>query len=126
MEGGGVVYQIPVQHGPSNLLRLHPTSYKATTMLFPYDDYRSWVGTYPVEIVEEQFRRMAQIWEVGLNTFREAMPFVAQHKRKMAQNDLGIAETCYLHFQSVANQIQFYRLREEWTAWPISPKWKSN
>jgi hypothetical protein len=115
MEGGGVVYQIPVQHGPSNLLRLHPTSYKATTMLFPYDDYRSWVGTYPVEIVEEQFRRMAQIWEVGLNTFREAMPFVAQHKRKMAQNDLGIAETCYLHFQSVANQIQFYRLREEWT-----------
>jgi hypothetical protein len=40
---------------------------------------------------------------------------VAEHKRKIAQNDLGIAETCYLHFQSVANQILFYRLRDEWT-----------
>jgi len=26
---------------------------------------------------------------------------------------LGVAETCYLHFQSVANQIRFYMLRQE-------------
>jgi hypothetical protein len=115
MEGGGVVYNIPVQHGPSNLLRLHSTGYRATMMLFPYDDYRSWVGTYPVKIVEKQFTQMAKVWKIGLKTFRDALPFVAEHKRKVAQNDLGIAETWYLHFQSVANQIQFYRLRNEWT-----------
>jgi hypothetical protein len=115
MEGGGVVYQIPVQHGPSNLLRLHPTGYRAGIMLFPYDDYRSWVGTYPVEIVQKQFAHMAQLWKSGLESFQEALPLVAGHKRKVAQIDLGIAETCYLHFQSVANQILFYRLRDEWT-----------
>ena len=115
MEGGGIVYHIPVQHGPSNLLRLHPTAYRAAMMLFPYDDYQSWVGTYPVEIVQKQFTQMAQLWKIGLENFREALPLVAEHKRKIAQNDLGIAETCYLHFQSVANQIHFYRLRDEWT-----------
>ena len=26
--------------------------------------------------------------------------------------DLAIARTCYHHFQSVANQVEFYRLRE--------------
>jgi hypothetical protein len=61
MEGGGVVYDIPVQHGPSNLLRLHPTGYKAAMMPFQHDDYRSWVGTYPVEIVQKQFTQMAQL-----------------------------------------------------------------
>jgi hypothetical protein len=73
------------------------------------------VGTYPVEIVENQFTKMAQLWKTGLESFRAALPLVTEHKRKTAQNDLGIAETCYLHFQSVANQIHFYRLRNEWT-----------
>jgi hypothetical protein len=114
MEGGGIVYRIPVQHGPSNLLRLHPTGYKATMMLFPYDDYPGWVGTYPVEVVQKQFAKMARLWESGLQDFRGALPLVPEHKLKIAQNDLEVAETCYLHFQSVANQIRFYGLRKDW------------
>ena len=114
MEGGELVYHIPTQHGPSNLLRLHPTGYKAAMMLFPYDDYRKWVGLYPVTTVQKQFAKMAQLWKPGLDHFRKALPLVEEHKKKMAQNDFGIAETCYLHFQSVANQIGFYLLRDEW------------
>ena len=111
MEGGGIVYHIPTQHGPTNLLRLHPTGYKATMMLFPYDDYQAWVGSYPVEVVEKQFRKMAALWESGLEEFRRALKQVPASKQPSARKDLGIAETCYLHFKSVANQILFYRLR---------------
>jgi len=114
MEGGALVYHIPTQHGPSNLLRLDPTGYKAAMMLFPYDDYRKWVGRYPVTTVQKQFTKMAQLWKPGLDNFRQALPLVDEHKKKIAQTDLGIAETCYLHFQSVANQISFYLLRDEW------------
>jgi hypothetical protein len=83
-------------------------------MLFPYDDYPGWVGTYPVEVVQKQFAKMARLWESGLQDFRGALPLVPEHKLKIAQNDLEVAETCYLHFQSVANQIRFYGLRKDW------------
>jgi hypothetical protein len=36
---------------------------------------------------------------------------VPASKQPSARKDLGIAETCYLHFKSVANQILFYHLR---------------
>ncbi len=114
MEGGGVVYHVPTQHGPANLLRLQPTGYKTTMMLFPYDDYEHWVGSYPVNVFEEQFQKMATMWKKGLDTFRAALERVPQQKIAAARIDFGIAETCYLHFQSVANQIHFYSLRKEW------------
>jgi hypothetical protein len=114
MEGGELVYHVPTQHGPSNLLRLHPTGYKAAMMLFPYDDHKKWVGRYPVTTVQKQFEKMAKLWKSGLENFRQALPLVEEHKKKVGQIDFGIAETCYLHFQSVANQISFYLLRDEW------------
>ena len=112
MEGGGIVYHIPTQHGPSNPLRFHPTGYKVTMMLFPYDDYKAWVGSYPVEVVEKQFEKMTSLWEPGLTSFRDALLQVPAHKQARARRDFGVAETCYLHFKSTANQIRFYRLRE--------------
>ena len=111
---GLAIYTIPTQHGAANPLRLHPTGYKATMMLFPYDDYKTWAGPYPVEIVEKQFGKLATMWEPGLASFREALPRVPACKRAAALNDLGVAETCHLHFRSVANQIRFYSLRTQW------------
>jgi hypothetical protein len=64
-----------------------------------------------VEVVEKQFRKMAALWESGLEEFRRALKQVPASKQPSARKDLGIAETCYLHFKSVANQILFYRLR---------------
>jgi hypothetical protein len=110
---GLAIYTIPTQHGPANPLRLHPSGYKASMILFPYDDYKAWVGAYPVETVEEQFRKMSTMWESGLASFGEALLRVPAHKRAVAQKDLGIAETCHLHFRSVANQIRFYILRAQ-------------
>jgi hypothetical protein len=114
MEGGDVVYHVPTQHGPANLLRLKPTGYKAAMMLFPYDDYKHWVGSYPEKVAEDQFQKMSTMWKKGLDTFRAALDDVPKQKIAAARIDFGIAETCYLHFQSVANQIRFYRLRQEW------------
>jgi hypothetical protein len=113
MEGGKLVYHIPTQHGPANPLRVDPTGYRAGMVLFPYDDYRTWVGDYPVEVVERQFQKMATLWEAGLGSFRKAMARVEPHRESIALKDLGIAETCYLHFRSVVNQIRFYRLRQD-------------
>jgi len=75
-------------------------------ILFPQDDYKSWAGQYPPEVVLREFRRMARRWESALGDFRKAMQIAG------ADEDLAIAETCWIHFQSTANQIEFYLLRD--------------
>jgi phosphoribosyl-ATP pyrophosphohydrolase len=82
-------------------------------ILFPYDDYRAWSGAYPPETVRKQFAKMAALWKEGLATFERALPGVAPHKKRFAELDLAVAETCYHHFQSTANQVEFYMLREK-------------
>ena len=111
----GVVpgYSIPTQHGPANLLRREPTGYRAAMILFPYDDLKSWMGPYSAQIARQQFEKMAQLWEGGLEHFRQALPRVSKERTTLARKDLGIAETCWIHYLSVANQIQFYSLREQ-------------
>jgi hypothetical protein len=111
---GVAIYTIPTQHGPANPLRLHSTGYKAAMMLFPYDDYTRWVGPYPVEIVQKQFEKMSMMWEPGLASFRASLAKVPSQLQAAARKDFGIAETCHLHFRSVANQVRFYMLRTDW------------
>ncbi len=107
------IYVIPTQHGPANLLRLTETGYPSGMILFPYDDWKSWVRPYPPTTVQSQFQRMASEWNAGLTDFREAIRMIPDSRKEEAEKDFGVAETCYIHFQSVANQLAFYLLREQ-------------
>ena len=106
------VYIIPTQHGPANLLRLDETGFDPGMILFPHDAYKRWSGDFPPDIALKQFRRMAELWNSGLEDFRKALPLVTSDRQEQAAKDLGIAETCYIHFESVANQLEFYILRD--------------
>lgn len=113
---GVSIYTIPVQHGPANLLRLRPSGRKASMILFPNDDLKSWCGAYPAEVVQQQFALMAAQWRTGADLFRQAIRRAPPAKAATAREDLAIIETCYHHFRSVANQVEFYRLRAELAA----------
>ncbi|HSB14931.1 MAG TPA: hypothetical protein VLE22_10765 [Bryobacteraceae bacterium] len=109
---GVAVYIIPTQHGPANLLRLEPTGHAPGMILFPHDDYKAWCGKYPPEVVQRQFGKMAALWNEGLTAFRDALAKVSPRKKANASADLAVAETCYHHFRSTANQVEFYILRD--------------
>ena len=106
------IYTIPTQHGPANLLRPVPTGVKSSMILFPQDDYKGWCGKYPPQVVRNEFSKMAGLWEKALPAFRKAVSMVPPARREGALEDLAIAETCYLHFRSTANQLEFYLLRD--------------
>lgn len=106
------IYSIPTQHGPANPLRLHATGYKPGMILFPYDDYQAWAGKYPPEVIEKQFAKMAALWSAGLAVMERSLAHVPPHKKAAADMDLAIARTCHHHFQSTANQVEFYLLRD--------------
>ncbi|MBL8219658.1 MAG: hypothetical protein JNL62_10530 [Bryobacterales bacterium] len=107
---GVSIYVIPVQHGPANLLRAEPTGHRTGMILFPHDQMKAWCGKYPPEVVQTQFYKMAAMWKAGLERMQSVVRKASA--RRVAQHDLAIAETCWHHFQSVAHQVEFYRLRD--------------
>jgi len=107
------IYNIPTQHGPANLLRATPTGVRNSMLLFPQDDYKSCSGKYPPQVVLREFSKMASQWSEVLPEVRKAMKIAASEGHQSASEDLAIAETCGIHFQSTANQIEFYILRDQ-------------
>jgi hypothetical protein len=108
---GIAVYTIPTQHGPANPLRFRPTGRRASMILNPSDDLKGWCGAYPAEAVLKQFTRMAELWKEGVEVLRGAAAKAGKTRNRFAALDVSVAETCLHHFQSVANQVEFYMLR---------------
>lgn len=105
---GVSIYVLPLQHGPANLLRLKPTGLRPGMILFPYDAYPAWKGAYPPETVQALMAKLALGWGEGVKLL-EKLPAAGSEARL----ELAIARTCHAHFESVANQVEFYLLRDE-------------
>jgi hypothetical protein len=105
---GVAIYVLPVQHGPANPLRLQPTGLAPGMILFPYDAYKSWKGAYPPATVRDLMAKMAKRWGDGVAILEKIRP-----AGKEAALELAIARTCHTHFESTANQLEFYLLRDE-------------
>src|SRR5689334_23128552 len=80
--------------------------------LMPEDGCNSEARKYPAEVMQREVSRMAELWDKALPGFRKAMQAVPSSRRRRADEDLAIAESCYLHFRSTANQVAFYILRD--------------
>ncbi len=106
---GVSIYVLPVQHGPANLLRLRPTGHKPGMILFPHDAVQAWRGAYPAATVRDLMAKLAARWAEGV-ALLEKLP---GHRSAEAQLELAVARTCQTHFESTANQIEFYLLRDE-------------
>lgn len=97
-----VIYNGPQFSGPANLLYAECSGQTATMTGYPYDDVDSWLGQYTPEILEEQFRKVADGWKRGLEILQQ-----------MPECELtDVAETCYDLFRSSCLQIQYVRLRK--------------
>jgi hypothetical protein len=110
-----VVYNAPMQYGPSNLLWGERTGYHATMVGFPYDDLDGWRGPYPVDIFIGQFKKVANGFEEALRRCRDAVaPIQGELTPDQQQNvrdELSVAEAAAIHFRSTANQAIFVQKR---------------
>lgn len=109
---GAVVYNAPLQCGPSNLLYLSPTGYRATMVGIPYDDVASWRGPYPADVFATQLEKVAQGWKIGIDILRHAIEQAPQARLPEVESQLRFARAAQLHFQSVADQVRFTSLRD--------------
>jgi hypothetical protein len=112
---GVSIYILPLQHGPANLLRLRPTGLAPGMILFPHDAYQSWKGAYPAATVQELMTKLSKRWADGLAILEKL-----RAPGKEAALELAVARTCQTHFESTANQVEFYLLRDEAPPAPVT------
>src|SRR5690606_14022612 len=62
--------------------------------------------------------KIAETWKLGLDSFGKALESADDLKRITFMEDFGIAKACYLHFASVANQIKFVDIRDQFLEEP--------
>ena len=97
------LYKGPQNAGPSSLLFPTPSGYTATMTGFAYDDLEAWRSIYPVDIFEDQFRKLCEGWEKGLELIDEN-----------DDSEIAVmARAAYCIFKSSYNQIRFIRARDE-------------
>lgn len=98
----GVAYKGPQNGGPSNLLYLEPTGYKATMTCFAYDDLKTWSSVYSPQILEDYFGKLVTRWEDGLKLLDLS-----------SDGELEImAQAAWCIYSASLNQIRFYLARE--------------
>ena len=120
----GLVYQAPLQNGPSNLLYEKPTGYAATMVGFPYDDLKGWRAVYPPEIFVAQLEKVADGFDQAVESLPQASPNLgpgASAGAPTLERERGVIEAAALHFRSVANQARFVLARQSLAANPGEP-----
>ncbi|MCD6596101.1 MAG: hypothetical protein J7L04_00330 [Bacteroidales bacterium] len=107
------IYTAPMNYGPSNPLYAEPTGETATMLGFPFDDLEKWRGIYPAAVLANQFEKLANKWETGLPYFEKAIANAKMPDQKANTiEDHRFATAAWIHFKSVANQIQFIMVRD--------------
>ncbi len=112
---GGLVYNAPMQFGPSNLLWSEPTGYHATMIGFPYDDLDGWRQTYPADVFIQQFTKIADGFDSGIETLQTAARSISNLNPQFGavlKKEISIATAAAIHFRSTANQARFVQLRD--------------
>jgi hypothetical protein len=112
---GGLLYNAPMQFGPSNLLWGEPTGYHATMVGFPYDDLDGWRQVYPAEAFIAQFSLVAEGFRPALNTLARALQEHESRGRPSERLALleehQVMEAAFIHFLTTANQARFVQTR---------------
>jgi hypothetical protein len=112
---GELVYNAPMQFGPSNLLWPEPTNYKATMIGFPYDDLDGWRQVYPAEVFVRQFTLLAEGFARASEALARAAAAAAAgdepdgdpRVRRALRREIAVMTAASLHFRSTADQARF-------------------
>lgn len=64
-------YYGPQNGGPSNLLYPEPSGFLATMTCYAYDEIDKWRNIYPREVYVDQFRKLSEKWQLGLDAIED-------------------------------------------------------
>ena len=103
-----VVYFGPHNFGVSSPFFLNSTNYEATMVGYPYDDLKKWADIYPVETYANQYKKLCDEWQKGVDLLEEI-----KNKNQKTKELYVISNAILCHFKSALNHILFVKYRDE-------------
>ena len=102
----GTLYEGAQEMGPANLLYAENTTYPATMVTYPYDDYKTWCGRYSVDEFRSLLQSLLADWKKGL-TLLDGV------KGNAAFDEFArFAEVIYVNIKSMLLQVDYNIARE--------------
>ena len=99
------LYFSPKTLGPANLWSLDSENNQSTMVCYSFDDYKTWINPYPVEVYLSQYEKLLKEWENGCNLLET-----------VKGNDLTqlkiYAKVALSHFKSDYLQTKFAYLKQ--------------
>ncbi|MDD3107758.1 MAG: hypothetical protein PHV49_00905 [Alistipes sp.] len=108
------LYHGPQHMGVANLVYTRPTGYTATMVGIPYDDMKSWISIYPLEVWSAQMERVAQGFEEGAGYFEEAARRGQGVEARRLHSEWLRSQVIAMHLRSSASMARFVAARDQW------------
>ncbi len=102
-----MIYNGPHTFGPMAPFFEKPSGCQSTMIGFPYDDLDGYRACYPREILEQQFRIVAEEWKKGI-AILEAHDDASSQYAELCL----MARAAYCHFASAYNHVHFIISRD--------------
>ena len=91
----------------------------------PYDDLKTWRSSYPADVFAQQFEKMAAGFFEAIPVLEKAVSTAPREKKTSVKAELSYTKVVRIHFASVANQVRYVMLRDEYQSPDVTPERKT-
>ena len=93
--------------GAANLWSLKEDGKKSTMVCFSFDDYEVWSAPYGLDVYINQYRKLCEGWEKGLEILEKA------EGNALFSEYVRMAKASYLHLNSAFLHAEFVKLKKD-------------
>lgn len=95
------LYLSPRSLGLANLWDVEPSEKSSTMVCYAYDDYKNWLGPYPLEVFISQYNKLLTKWQEGIEILEKI------NDNQLIDELLTYSEVAYCHFYSDLLQTKY-------------------
>lgn len=95
------LYLSPRSLGLANLWDVEPSEKSSTMVCYAYDDYKNWLGPYPLEVFISQYNKLLTKWQEGIEILEKI------NDNQLVDELLTYSKVAYCHFYSDLLQTEY-------------------
>ena len=95
------LYLSPRSLGLANLWDVEPSEKSSTMVCYAYDDYKNWLGPYPLDVFISQYNKLLTKWQEGIEILEKI------NDNQLIDELLTYSKVAYCHFYSDLLQTEY-------------------
>lgn len=95
------LYLSPRTLGLANLWDVEPCEKSSTMVCYAYDDYKNWLGPYPLDVFVSQYNKLLTKWQEGIKILEKI------NDNQLIDELVTYSKVAYLHFYADLKQTEY-------------------